>query len=120
MQAGGGARGSRGFLAHSGLNLAGPLRASVRLRASAGGTLSLAWRTTEEKDFTAGNTVRVSVTASAEWQTLTFDVPATSRVIHVRLHPPEGDAVAIAEIALAPAGGGTPQVWDFASLPRSR
>ena len=109
-----GAKAARGFITFNGLNLAGPLRATVRLRVPGGGSLALAWRTREQPDFTAENTARVSVPAEADWQTLSFEVPAKGNVIHVRLHPPEGAVVEISAITLRDAGAGAPRVWDFA------
>lgn len=114
-----GAAAGRGFITHTGLNLAGPLRATVRLRSVRGGTLALAWRTREQPDFTAENSTRVVVAASGEWQTIAFDVPATGSVIHLRLHPPTDALVEIAEIALRDSSGGAPQVWNFAGSSRT-
>ena len=112
-----GAASGRGFLTHTGLSLAGPLRATVRLRAVRGGNLTLAWRTREQPDFTAENSTRGFVAASDEWQTIALDVPATGSVIHLRLHPPADALVEIAEIALRDSKG-APHVWNFAGTSR--
>jgi len=108
-----GAGSVRGFITHPGLNLAGPLRANVRLRSARGGTLALAWRTREQPDFTPENAIRTAVAPSGEWQTVGFDLPARGSVIHLRLHPPADAAVDIAEISLRDSTGGAPQVWNF-------
>ncbi len=115
LSAGGSGKAARGFITHSSLSLTGPLRATIRLRSRTAGPLSLAWRTREEPDFVAENTSRANVAASADWQTLTFDVPAKGSVIHVRLHPPAGAVVEIASIELqpVPAGATAAQRWQF-------
>jgi hypothetical protein len=110
-----GAKSPRGFLTHAGLDLAGPLRATVRLRAPAGGALALAWRTADERDFVAAHTARVALAATPEFQTVTLDVPAAGRVIHVRLHPPQEGAVDLALVELAPTGTAAPRRWDFSA-----
>ncbi|MBI5770357.1 MAG: sulfatase-like hydrolase/transferase [Verrucomicrobia bacterium] len=104
----------RGFITHTGLNLAGPLRATVRLRTQSAGSLSLAWRTREQADFVSENTARAAVAASADWQTVAFDVPAKGNVIHVRLHPPGDGVVELATVELQPtAAGAAAQRWKF-------
>ncbi len=108
-----GGKSAGGFITQNGLNLTGPLRASVRLRSRNGGPLSLAWRTREQSDFTAENTARASVAAADDWQTVAFDVPAKGGVIHIRLHPP-GGAVEVSSLTLAGATTGNSQVWNFA------
>ncbi len=110
-----GAKSARGFLTHAGLDLAGPMRATVRLRAPAGGSLAIAWRTAEERDFVAAHTARVALAASPEFQTVSLDVPAAGRVIHVRLHPPLEGPVDLALVEFSPSGAAAPRRWDFAS-----
>lgn len=111
----GGAKAARGFITHSGLNLTGPLRAIVRLRSATGGSLGLAWRTKEQPDFVASHIARTPVIASPEWQTVTFDVPATGNVIHVRLHPPASDIVEISSLTLRDTSTAAPRTWSFAA-----
>ena len=110
-----GTKSARGFITHNGLNLTGPLRATIRLRSRTAGPLSLAWRTRDQPDFTPENSARTNVTASADWQTLTFDVPAKGNVIHLRLHPPASEVVEISWIELQPLTSGTTpaQRWEF-------
>jgi uncharacterized sulfatase len=114
LSAGAGAKAARGFITRTRLDLAGPLRATISLRSPSGGPLALAWRTREDPDFVAAHTAHSTVTALPEWQTVTLEVPAKGRVIHVRLHPPGDGAVEISNIALqalAPAAPG--QSWKF-------
>ena len=107
-----GGNAARSFITYNGLKLTGPLRATVRLRTTTGGPLTLAWRTQAEPDFVAAHVARTSVAASPEWQTVEFDVPATGTVIHVRLQPP-GAAVEIATITLRDASAASPRTWSF-------
>jgi hypothetical protein len=110
----GGGKAGRGFITHPNLNLTGPLRATLRLRSRSGGALSLAWRTKEQPDFVPENTARTTVAASAEWQTVTFDVPAQGNVIHVRLIPPGDSSTEIAEISFRDTSAQPRRTWNFA------
>ena len=105
------------FLARTGLDLPGPVTATLRLRAQQGGPSSLAWRTSEQKDFTAENTAAFDWPASANWQEVKVELPATGRIIHLRLAPPRG-GTALAMQAIELRGrGGKPQVWHFNPAP---
>ena len=110
----GGAKAERAFITHTGLSLTGPLRATIRLRTSTVGHASLSWRTEEQPDFTPDKIVRVGVAASEDWQTVVLDVPATGKVVHVRLFPSEGAKVEISRIELS--GVGASSVWNFAKV----
>lgn len=59
------------------------------------------------------NSVRTSVAAFGDWQTVTFEVPAKGAVIHVRLHPPGGSAVEISSITLAGATAADTRTCNF-------
>ncbi len=105
-------------ITHPGLDLAGPIKATVRLRATAGGEFSLAWRTKEQPDFSPDQIWRATATASPEWQLVTLEAPARGTVIHVRLHVPGNAAVEISRIELL--GSNTaPRTWDFSISPKS-
>lgn len=108
-----GAKEARAFVTYNGLNLQGPLRATVRLRTRTAGAMTLAWRTREEPDFVAAQVARVAVTASDEWQTVTWDVPAKGEVIHVRLHPLSEAEIEIAAIELRDSSAKPPRAWNF-------
>jgi arylsulfatase A-like enzyme len=120
VAAAGGANAKAGkpFLTHPGLDLPGPVTATVQLRTRTGGTVGLAWRTAEQPDFTAENHTSQNVTGSAEWQTVTLTLPSQARVIHVRLHLPGGAATEIRRIELRGAGSEGAKTWDFAASPR--
>ncbi len=104
---------ARGFITHTNLSLTGPIHATVRLRAPGGGTLALSWRSSEQPDFVPAQNIHAAVEASAEWQTVTLDVPAKGRVIHVRLYLPNGPEVEISRIELTGAATSEANDWNF-------
>ncbi len=79
----------RPFIACAKLKIVGPLTANLRLRCEQGGGAGLAWRTADQKDFADQQSVTFPLAASGDWQEFTVEVPATGRVIHVRLLLPE-------------------------------
>ena len=104
------------FLARTGLDLPGPVTVTLRLRAQQGGPSSLAWRTSEQKDFTAENTAAFDWPASADWREVKVEMPATGRLIHLRLTPARGGGGAeIQSIALR-GRTGEPLVWQFNAI----
>ncbi len=114
ISADGAAKAARPFITQTGLNLSGPLKATVRLRVRGGGTLGLAWRTHEQPDFIAENVSNTNVAASADWQTVALEVPAKGSVIHVRLHLPTGGDVDISSIEMRGDGVDSRRTWNFA------
>ena len=94
------------FLTRNGLTLAGPVIAKVVLKTTGKGEISFAWRTSEEKEFTPGNRISVAQNESTDWQTLTATLPGESKLIHVRLHVPNGTTT-IKSIELKPTSGKT-------------
>jgi uncharacterized sulfatase len=111
------AKAGKPFLTHAGLDLSGPVKATVQLHTRAGGTVGLAWRTAEQPDFTAENNLSQAVAGSPDWQTITLTLPSKTRVIHVRLHLPGGEATAIRRIELRAAGSEGAKTWDFSAPP---
>jgi arylsulfatase A-like enzyme len=93
------------FLARSGLDLAGPVTATLRLRSSAGGRGSLAWRVTGQPDFPPGQQVEFDTRASSDSQTVAVQLPAVGHLIHLRLHLP--GAVTLGSVELKAADGKT-------------
>jgi uncharacterized sulfatase len=79
------------FLAHSRLDLAGPVAATLRLRAESGGAARIAWRTREES-FTSRQSAGFDWAAGAEWREVRVTLPENSRIIHVRIHTPQRGA----------------------------
>ena len=104
---------ARVFLTHSGLDVAGPVAATLRVRAKQGGAGSFTWRTKAEKDFTAENTAGFNWPASAEWREIKAELPVKGRLMHLRITPAKASAgLEIQSIELR-GRDSKPQVWDF-------
>jgi uncharacterized sulfatase len=80
------------FITRSQLKLAGPVTATMTFKTAASGQGAIAWRMDGDKDFLPANRSSFDVKASEEWQTREVQIPATGRVIHVRVHLPPGSA----------------------------
>jgi hypothetical protein len=81
---------SRPFITNSNLDLAGPVTATLRIRAKdAGqGKASITWRTKAES-FSAHQTSEFAWPAGAEWQEVRVELPEKSRILHIRITPPK-------------------------------
>ncbi len=101
------------FLARAGLDLPGPVTATLRVRAKQGGASSLAWRTSEQKDFTAENTARFTWPTGTEWQELKVELPAKGRLIHLRVSPAHGSSALEVQSIELRGHDSKPQVWRF-------
>lgn len=102
----------RPFLTHAGLDLPGPVTATLTVRSPAAGDITLAWRNREDKDFIPENKIILSHTAGPEPQTHEFSLPVTSRLIHLRIQP-SLSGLEILRIQFR-GKGGKEQVWNFA------
>jgi arylsulfatase A-like enzyme len=80
------------FIAKSKLKLAGPVTANITLKTTATGQGAIAWRLDGDKDFLPANRLTFPLQATPDWQSHTLQIPATGRVIHLRLHLPAGAA----------------------------
>ncbi len=86
-------RGGKGtFITRSQLKLPGPVTAKIIFKTAASGQGAIAWRMDGDKDFLPENRAPFDVKASEEWQTHEVQIPATGRIIHVRVHLPHGQA----------------------------
>ena len=106
------ANGARPFLTHAGLNLSGPVTATVKLRAAKSGIGTLAWRTREQKDFAAANTAPITWRGSAEVQEVVRELPVRGSLVHLRIQPAKEANLAIESIELRGSDGKT-QSWHF-------
>ncbi len=102
----------RPFMAASGLDLPANSTAVVRLRTAKAGTAAIAWREAGQKDFSPKQVATFTCPKSAEWREHRVAIPATGRVIHVRLLLPSGGAD-IASIAFADVAGKPLKAWRF-------
>ncbi len=104
---------ARPFLTHAGLNLPGPITATVTLRAMQAGEIIFAWRTQDEKDFLPAHQATLTWTANGEPQTVETQLPVTGRLIHLRLQPSRVNDLEIRAITLR-SRDGKEQTWNFA------
>ncbi|MCX7817855.1 MAG: sulfatase-like hydrolase/transferase [Kiritimatiellae bacterium] len=103
----------RVFLTRGGLDLAGPVRATLLVRARQGGRAALSWRTKREKDFAPENIVEFDWPATNEWSITSVTLPVRGRLVHVRVFWPRGgEGVELRSIELVPSRG-RPQTWQF-------
>lgn len=101
------------FLANSSLDLVGPLSVTIRARALAGGEATLAWRTRHESDFDPRNRAAFVWPMDTAWRDVAVNIPATQRVVHLRIHTPRnGSGMAIQSIAVSRPGHEA-RTWDF-------
>jgi len=97
---------ARTFLSRNRLDLAGPVMATLNIRATQGGPSSLAWRTKDQSDFAPENSLAFDWPASDEWQKLEVTLPVQGRLVHLRLTPAQGgNNVEIQSIQLQPSDG---------------
>lgn len=85
---------ARGFLYHSSIDLAGPIQLKIRVRSSMAGDGQASWRLKEQKDFIPAQSTTFHLSSSSkEFQTLILSLPASGRVVHLRLHFPKAAIV---------------------------
>jgi uncharacterized sulfatase len=108
-----GAKKAAPFLTHAGLDLVGPVTATLRVRAKQGGQSNIAWRTHEQKDFAPENTASFNWPASAEWQQVKVELPVNGRLIHLRISPALGGTALEAQSIELRGLSGRPQSWQF-------
>jgi uncharacterized sulfatase len=80
------------FITRAQLKLPGPVTAKITLKTASTGQGAIAWRTDGDKDFLPANRIAFPIQGSADWQTHNLQIPATGRIIHVRVHLPAGAA----------------------------
>jgi hypothetical protein len=79
------ARAAKPFITRNNLDLASPVTIVLRLRCPAGGTGECSWRTQGQQDFVAGQKTSFKLSATPDWQEVKTDLPASGKIIHVRL-----------------------------------
>lgn len=104
---------ARAFITHSGLDISGPVTATLRVRARQGGMAALTWRTQQQPDFLPENNVAFDWPASVDWQGVKAELPVKGRLVHLRITPAKGSAgLEIQSIELGDKDG-KPQSWNF-------
>jgi uncharacterized sulfatase len=103
----------RAFLTHAGLDLPGPITATLTLRAPSSNELTLSWRSREDKDFLPESKTTLPLNASPQPQIHEVSLPIQSRLIHLRLQPTSPAGLEILRIQLR-GKAGKQHTWDFA------
>ena len=78
------------FLARAGLSMTGPVSVQAVVKTASRGKISFAWRNTADKDFDTANRISVDLKKSDDWQTIAAKLPTEPRLIHLRIHVPNG------------------------------
>jgi arylsulfatase A-like enzyme len=104
------------FLAHAGLDLAGPVTVTLSVRAKQGGKSTIAWRTKAEKDFTPENVASFDWPASEQWREVKVELPVKGRLLHLRLAPAKAsNGLEVRSIQMR-GKDGEPQLWQFGDV----
>jgi hypothetical protein len=84
------AKKGRPFLTKSDFKWTAGFTAKVKLKGAKNGNTGIAWRSEGQKSFSSDQIVQVPFKGGAEMQTLEFEVPAKGKIVHLRLHLPNG------------------------------
>jgi uncharacterized sulfatase len=76
------------FITNSQLKVRPPAALHLTLKNTAQGPAAIAWRVDGDKDFLPPNRIPFELQATPDWQTHTLPIPATARIIHLRVHLP--------------------------------
>jgi arylsulfatase A-like enzyme len=102
------------FVATASLKIPGPVVATVRMKAPAGGAGKIQWRTAGQETFpTTGQIVSFDVPPGDEWREVRVEVPVQGTLAHVRLYPPPADKIEIDWIRFSGASETVVEQVDF-------
>ena len=76
------------FITNSQLKARPPAALHLTLKTNVPGPAAIAWRVDGDKDFLPANRIPFDLQATPDWQTHTLPIPATARIIHLRVHLP--------------------------------
>ena len=76
------------FITNSQLKARSPAALHLTLKTTAQGPAAIAWRADGDKDFLPANRHPFELQATPDWQTHTLPIPATARIVHLRVHLP--------------------------------
>ncbi len=105
------------FLGTARVNMSGPLRLTLTVRTTAGGTGRVHWKMRGQKTFPeTTQSVAYELRAGKTWQEVTIDLPLKDRPQIVRLYLPARKApVELRSIRFQNRQGDT-KVWDFSKV----
>ncbi len=98
------------FLVQGGITLDGNFTVTIQLRTGIDGSVGVAWRTSDEKDFHPKHKVSAAITKSPEFQEIEIQAPAKGKTIHLRILLSNG-VVDVKKITFEDKSG--PQNWNF-------
>lgn len=98
------------FLVRTRLKLSGPLTATMQIKAATTGRVAIAWRTSQQPEFSNEAVAASTISAANQWETLTIELPVEGELIHLRIHTPPG-VTTFREIKLDPASGKSAKLW---------
>jgi len=108
------APGGRAFITSTDIDLAGPLTATLRVRAKTGGASTITWRT-RKASFEPQQSAPFEWPAGDAWQEVKVELRETDRIIHVRITPARAASDAqIASIEFRDRRGGV-KSWTFSN-----
>ena len=93
------------FLVKNGVKLNGDFTATIKIRSPKGGTLGVAFRKHDERDF-GSDRINAPLSITPSWQEITLKIPCDGTAIHLRFHLPN-HPVEIEKITLADKKGST-------------
>ena len=103
---------ARAFLTCTGIDLPGPITATLRVRAKQGGPSTLTWRT-KAASFSPEQIATFDWPTSATWQEVKIELPEKNRLIHLRINPGKtSQGIEVQSIELRGRDGKT-QAWNF-------
>lgn len=81
---------ARPFITNASLDVAGPVTATLRVRAKTvgQGKASVTWRS-KQNSFAEHQTTSFNWPTGNEWQEVHVALPEQSRIFHIRIHPPQ-------------------------------
>ncbi|MCX7817857.1 MAG: sulfatase [Kiritimatiellae bacterium] len=108
------ATGPEPFLGTGRVQINGPLRMALTIRAPAGGTAHVRWILTEQSRFPAqGQCVSFDVPAGEDWREVQVDVPVEGRARILRLYlPADREPIELRRIEFRGAAGAR-RAWEF-------
>ncbi|TWT84881.1 Arylsulfatase precursor [Planctomycetes bacterium CA13] len=98
------------FFVYNGLQLPGPVTATIQLTSSNRGEAAISWRTSTQKDFLPECKAVSEITTADQWATHTIELPVQGKLIHLRFIVPSGTTT-IREFKLESPSGKAVVLW---------
>ncbi len=106
----------RTFITNSDLDLRGPVKVALRVRAGAGaaGVGSVTWRT-KSASFEPQQTASFQWPASGQWEDVEVELPEKETILHIRVSPPKTGQVSEVQSIRLKGQGSEGKTWGFES-----